>query len=367
MHVCAKAMPVFWLLSIFVAAGGEGIMPLRPGTPNPGWQRATSIDAKPGSASDGGGLRKNVVRLKIPFASSLHGDSRVHLVKAGEGPDGLLDFSLLRPDAVLAEPAAIPAIPGLITPEELALDRLGAGNPDVKIFEESNVWPDPFPETAGNGFPDSGDPAWPDFPSPALPRQNRFDDNNTGAAFISPPDWHGPSSVPARPLPVIQTGSLRPPTPPVEATGSLRPPGFPCPASPAKSAEDRQMDISSALSFAHSDPAPKAEAAKRSDNGGVPAMSQAEYLRLKNAYDPSQFSSPVEPVRWPDPLPGPAKPWETTVPLPTSDEFRRPTGTGRENSGQKPYGGTSSRRRKSAGITPVRELRNALQPLRRAN
>ena len=378
MHIRAKFTLMLWTLAAAVASGGEEIMPLRPGTPDPGWQRATSIDSKSGrSAAKNGELRKNVIRLKIPVPVSSRGDPRVRLVKAGEDPDGRLDFSLIRPGIVPVEPTAIPAIPGLITPEELALDHLNAIKPDSGTSGTSDLWSAFFPEPeisaaddlwhAGivrDDFPDWGDSAWPEFPSPALPRQEHSGDNDVGATFIPPPAWPEPLPVSAGPPLSPQSGALLPPSPSVETTGSLRPPGMPGsphPVGRVKSIDDDRVGVSRALSFGRSDSATETGAAEQPDNGGVSTMSQAEYLRRKNAYDPSRFSGQVEPVAWPEPLPGPVEPWAPTIPLPTRDAFERPSNAKREESADH----TPSGRCKPTVITPVRELKNALQPIRR--
>ena len=141
------------LLAASLAAAVEEYQPLHPGAGeawDPAWQRVVSDGAVPPA---GDGLRRNVVRLKLPALPQ--GESRVRLVEVGETPSGSLDFSPIRPESRWRAQTEAEAIPGLITSEQLALDQFDLNGLAAPLPPPEAIGPEPeagYPDGEGHVY-----------------------------------------------------------------------------------------------------------------------------------------------------------------------------------------------------------------------
>ncbi|MDR1521238.1 MAG: hypothetical protein LBU23_14000 [Planctomycetota bacterium] len=341
------------LLLVAASPAGEEYMPL-----NPGWQRATSLDA--GSAPPA--PQKNVVRLKIPGVKPA-GESRARLVETAAYDDGRLDFSQARLETPELAGLADAAIPGLVTPEQLAVDHYRAQGRTPETPDDSNLWITPFPDIVGHDFPDWGNPARPGLPIPELPGSAAAPANPAG--YAAPPSADLAGTAPALPeQQPAEAQSLRPPGAPSGTSSSLRPPGIPeRPTGTGRPGSGdwpaRLRDGFSGIESAARDGVPPPDL----EVGFRPDESQADYFRQAENLKPAQFPDYIEPIRWPEPLPAGTAGFPPAPPPPTP---AIPTWSDQTGARAVQPARIRSRRAKAIGITPIRELRDALQPIRRA-
>ncbi|MDR1534398.1 MAG: hypothetical protein LBU64_04785 [Planctomycetota bacterium] len=324
------------LLPAAVAPAGEEYLPLHPGEANPGWRRTTSLDY--GKINAGETPRQNLVRLKLP-ASAPPREQRSRLINVAANPDGSLDFNPLRLESPIGDPSINSVIPGLITPEELALDQYNLNPPgETGTFPKNAIdpWTTPFPENIRLDFPDWGQPAWPSFP-----------------ALDSPEPAGRPSVVPAGQPTEKETPadgkSLRPPPQTQPGTLRLRPPADSAISNqPSESILDAAPDMDSNQSGGEASSLPAISRESRPADPPLP-------LARSPGSNPAWFENYLEPIRWPEPLDIPAQP-----PASSSDNDP-PAGSIDLDETNRIH----SRRTKSIGITPLRELKNILRPVHR--
>ena len=436
------AMP---FLIAFPAAAGEEYQPLHPGaeeTRESGWRRAVSGETSTPAYDD---RRINVVRLKLPALP--REESRVRLVNAGETPGGGLDFSPIRPDPELRARPDDEAIPGLVTPEQLALDQYNSDWLDVPSLPPESAVPDPATSRPsgvesfghaqfGDVYSLNGAPGrMNDFVVPDLPDRSELKPaerktNVFGLIELPPPlnekatadnaqsGGNPPASLidsPRRPAlaasvrPAESALSTRPPEPrasamPTEsadgatggvstanaaAPGSLRPPPS---GSSIHGLRPPATEIATVKSGAGSDglleltPFPeeglagtngwKPQTPSDPSGSAPPFQMEADWRKEENR-QPEIFQGYDRPVKWSELIPTASAAFiEPSDPTASAPEASLPTYSGdledgadtgastgeREKKAPRPV----SRRAKPIGITPIRELRSVLEPIRRA-